>query len=160
MTKAQRPVYGDAQKAQFMSGANDLANSSMASIRNMLARSGASDSGRMGALAENVGLSKMKNISDFMGQIPYLNEQARSGKVNNLLNSAMGWTGKAPTDTQSTGESSMESILKSLMSGSSTSQTTIQGQPWYKSLLGSAGQIANAIGGGMSFGGGSGSVRV
>jgi hypothetical protein len=106
----------------------------------------------MGKLTENVGLSKMKNISDFFAQIPFLNEQARSGKVNSLLNSAMGWIGKAPTDTSSTGTMDIESIMNSLMKESGTSTTKTSSPSPLSSIFGSLGGIANMLGGSGLFG--------
>ena len=162
MTKANRPVYGTAQKAQFMGGMDKLANASIEAIRQKLGASGATDSGRQSTMTENVELEKMGKISDFLGQLPFMNEQARSGKMQNLLGLGANWTGKAPVDTQQSGSSVMDMLANMTSQGSQ--ETSVYGAPWYKSLLGAGSSLLNIIGQGMggssAMGGGAGEGNV
>ena len=132
MTKANRPVYGTAEKAGFMKQANDLALSSMEALKQKLGASGATDSGRMFSGLQDLELGRMGNIINFLGQIPYLNEQARSQKMANLLGLGTSWAGKAPIDTQTTGSSVMD-MLSNLFSSSNLKTT--ESMPWYSGLL-------------------------
>ena len=52
LKKANQPVYGDAQKAQYLNDLNDLASASMQSLRSSLGATGGLSSG---AMAEGMG---------------------------------------------------------------------------------------------------------
>ena len=123
--KEQQPVYGDAQKASFVSNLNDLAHSSMSSIQNMLGASGATDAGRGETAMGDLEMKKFGKISDYMSQLPMLNEQARRSGISNLLGMGAGWTGKAPVGSTTEGSNTFDM----------NSTTTQQGAPWWKGLL-------------------------
>jgi hypothetical protein len=149
LNKAQEPVYGDAQKGQFMSGLNDLTNSSVKSLSSSLAARGISDSGAAAEGYSGIESQRLGKASDFYSQLPFQEAQARSAKVNSLLGMATGWTGSAPVDVQTTGSQTTNRTGTTTTEGTETVKN--QGKPWWKTLLG---DVSAGMGGGGGLGGG------
>lgn len=97
INQAQAPVYGDAQKASYLNSLNDLANSSMDSLKQNLSRSGALTSGRLSQGVSDIDSARNSQAAGFFSQIPFLNAQARTATLNPLLATQAGLAGKAPT---------------------------------------------------------------
>lgn len=102
--KAQTPVYGDAQKAQFLNDANGQFNNAADNLTGNLARRGALSSGAAAGSLEPLEGARAGNVSNFFSQIPFLNEQARSSRVNNLLGLATNFLGRDPIGQTTTSQ--------------------------------------------------------
>src|SRR5690242_4023991 len=74
---ASQPVYGEAQKANYLGGLNSLANASIESLKQNLARAGALNSGRLSQGITDIGMNRNAQASNFFSQIPILNRNAK-----------------------------------------------------------------------------------
>lgn len=130
LSKAQNEtIYGPAQKAQYISGQNDLASAATEAAKAGLARMGRLNSGAADEAAGNIEYQKFGNISNFYSQLPFMESEARFNKVSPLLTAGMNWAGRAPVDQEITGNTSS--------TGTNQSQTIQQqqGAPWWKNML-------------------------
>jgi len=142
--KAQKPVYGQAQQASFMESLNELAQSAMQRMTQGVAGSGGLRSGRFAGGTADIEKQRFGDANKFFANLPFEEEKARSGRVNNLLGLATQWLGQGPINETITGNAS------STASGKESSTTTGN-----QTTTGSAG---GGVGGAMSnligFGGG------
>jgi hypothetical protein len=103
INKAQKPLYGDPEKANYLSDLNELAKHSMNSIRGNLARSGGLGSGREQSSLNSLFGQRMGQASQFFSQLPQMNENARRTGVGGLLSLAANVAG--PNLRGTTGDS-------------------------------------------------------
>lgn len=139
MQRAQRPIYGDAQKAGFMNQLNDLTSGAMESMKGQLAGSGALSSGRFSTGMSDIMGSRLSQASQFYGQLPFQEEQARAGRVGNLLGAGMNWTGKAPISNAYGTTASQDTTSTTANAGAGTSNTTNYGAPFLTNLASNLG---------------------
>ena len=143
---AQQPIYGDAQKAGYLSNLNDLANSSMKSLQGNLARVGGLGSGRHYSGLSDIAVNRDKSAAGFFSQLPFMEAQAQSARLDPLLQVGAGLAGRSPISQTSTMEG--PGFLSGLTSGLGQMGSSMFGQWWNKQNSGKLG------GGGMSSGGG------
>lgn len=133
MAQAQKPVYGDAQRAQYLNNVNSLGNSATSSLANTLASHGGSlNSGAFGAGATNIAMNRLGAMSQYDTMAPAANQQAMMQNQANVLGLGMNFAGRAPVGQTTTSNGT----------NVSTQQGT-QTQP------GSWGQVMGNIGGMM-----------
>jgi hypothetical protein len=123
--KAQKPLYGDAEKAQFLGEQNALSEAGAKALDSRLARRGALRSGALDMGLGDLEAARQRSTTGFFSQLPFLNEQARSQRTNNLLGMATSFLGRAPVGQTTSGSQSgtAESSAqgKSTQTGSGTS---------------------------------------
>ena len=128
---AQEPVYGEANKASYLQGLDQLANASMTNLRANLARSGAMDSGRMSQGLTDINMDRNRQASQFFSQIPFLNRQATMQALPGLFGAGSQLLGVGPRSQTSSGTEH-------------GSQTT--SSPWWSGLAqGAMGAAMNAF---------------
>lgn len=142
--KAQKPVYGQAQQAGFMQSLNELAQTAMQRMTQGVAGSGGMRSGRFAGGTADIEKQRFGEASKFFANLPFQEEQARSGRVNNLLGLATNWLGQGPINETITGNAS------STASGKESSTTT--GNQTTSGNMG--GGFGGAMGNLIGFGGG------
>lgn len=150
LAQANQPLYGQAQVGSYLNNLNDLANSSIASLRGQLARTGGLSGGGLASGATDIGLSRLRQQGNFLANLPLMNREASlesARTYGGLGNQLLGLAPRTQRGTQQ-GESS------------GTSQSTTKQSP---SILGEIGQglgIAGSLFGmpafGNLFGGGGG----
>ncbi len=101
--KAQRPIFGDAQKAAFLGDLNDLGRSAIKNLSSTLAGSGRLDSGEFTQGAENIELGRLGEASRFFSQLPFQEEQRRASQTQGLLGLGGQLASLAPRDQRRTG---------------------------------------------------------
>lgn len=141
LNKAQNEsIYGPAQKAQYISGQNDLASAASEAAKAGLARMGRLNSGAADEAAGNIEYQKFGNISNFYSQLPFMEQQARNTRVDSLMGMGANWAGRAPVDQNITGNTSS--------TGQSQSQTQQDqyGAPWWKNMLYGLGGAMGRVG--------------
>src|SRR5216684_2348052 len=89
ISQAQQPVFGEAQKAGYLGDLDRLTKGSIQALQQNLARSGASNSGRMSQGLTDIGMNRDTQASSFFSQIPFLNRQATNQALPGLFG-AMG----------------------------------------------------------------------
>jgi hypothetical protein len=141
LNKAQQPVYGKAQQAQYLGQLNKLAEGSIESLRSNLARMGGLDSGLMGLGVSNIANERLGKMSDFYSQLPFMERQAQMQNLGNALGMATGWAGRAPI-SQFTSDSGTESTNQKTTQQGSQMQ---QGPSWWKGALTGLGGIGGSI---------------
>jgi hypothetical protein len=143
--KSQRPVYGDAQKANFLTELNDLAGASMESLKATLGGNGVLNSGRFNQAATDIELGRAGKAADFFSQIPFLEEERRTQNASSLLGLGMNFAGRAPISQKTTGTNSFNQTGKT--TGDGTQMTEQQGPGFWKGLASNLGGL-----GGYAFG--------
>lgn len=101
--KANQPIYGDAQKTKYLSDLNDLASGAMSSLKSSLAGRGALDSGVMSQAATDIENNRVGKATDFFSQLPFMEDQARTQKMQGLLGMSTSFAGRAPISQKVTG---------------------------------------------------------
>jgi hypothetical protein len=108
IANANKPIYGDAQKAGYLSNLNDLSKTSIDSLRRSLSKSGRLDSGALDQGLSDIETSKFGQYSGFLGQLPFMESQARSQRMLPLLQGAGAFAATAPTSSRFSGTQSGE----------------------------------------------------
>lgn len=151
ISKANQPVYGDAQKASYLGGLDQLANSSIESLKQNLARAGALNSGRLSQGITDIGLNRNNQASQFFSQIPFLNRQATMQQLGQMFGAATGLISQAPRSQATTQTGTNTGTQEQQYNSKSTTSS-----PWWSGLA------QNLLGAGMTaltglpmFGGGS-----
>ncbi len=142
--KAQKPIYGQDKQAGFMEQLNELASAAMQRMTQGVASSGGLKSGRFAGGTADIEKARFGEASKFFQGLPAKEEEARSGRTNNLLGLATKWLGLGPIDETISGNASSNTKTNET-SVSSGNQTNTQ-----QSGGGLGGALSNAIG----FGGG------
>ncbi len=140
--KAGQPVYGEAQKAAFMNQLNDLAAASMQKLQSNLAGVGGLNSGRFGAGGANIELGKLGELSKFFSQLPVIEAQARSERMNPLLSLATGWAGRAPLSYKTTGDRTFDSTSEMTGESKRTGTTAMTGPSFGRSFASGLSDLA------------------
>lgn len=103
LNNAQKPVYGQAQNAQFLNQSNNLTNSSMNNLASTLAtRTGSLNSGAFSKGASDILMNRQSNVSNYNMMTPLLNQQAVMQNMTAALGLGTGWAGKAPLGSTTT----------------------------------------------------------
>ena len=144
MASAQQPVYGEAQKADYLGGLDQLANASISNLQQTLARSGALNSGRMSQGATDIMSGRNASAARFFSQLPLLNQQAKTNAQQGLFSASTGLLNAAPRSGVFTDQSQTQS--QGNMTGTNNQQQ--QGAPWWKQFLGGMGGLAGKLPGG------------
>lgn len=146
--QAQQPVYGTAQEAQILNGADQATQAGQQALTGALARNGALTSGAAAAGDTALQAANTGSLTNFLTQVPYLNQQAELSNETNALNTAESIVGRAPVSTNASGGSSTF--------GTNSNTTTESGPAFGAAMANSLGNgLTNASGGGK--GGGKGS---
>lgn len=139
------PVFGDTQKAGFMSNLNELSTGAMENLKQNLASSGALDSGRFAAGASNIEMDRVGEAGKFFSQLPFLEQQAQdqrfaglSGIGNQLL--ATSPRSSRTTGTQGTTETgqtttNQQGNVNTNQTGTMQGTTQQEGPAWWRGAL-------------------------
>jgi hypothetical protein len=132
---AKQPVYGDAQKADYLGGLDQLAKTSLQSLQANLARSGALNSGRMSQGATDINMGRNASAADFFSKIPMLNRNATMAALPGLFGAGNSLLATATRSQQN----------NSSYTGTSTG-TGYQQQSYNPSIMSDIGQVAGIAG--------------
>lgn len=144
IANANKPTYGDAQKADVLNNLNDLANASAKHLNSTLASTGQLTSGANVVGQSNIEQQRMGQLSNFYTNLPAMEDQAHQQKMIQALGFGAGLAGQMPVGQTNVGDSS-----------SSGSQTQTSSPGW-SSLVGAlAGGATSALTGGLMGGLGS-----
>jgi hypothetical protein len=140
---AGEPIYGEAQKAKYISDLNDLAAGSMASLKGNLARTGRLDSGAADIGTSEIEKDRFGKASDFIGQLPFMESAARAERMNPLLGMAAGFAGRAPLSQRVTGSNTRSGTSKTTGTTNQTSNgmQTQFGPGFGKAFAGNLGEF-------------------
>lgn len=118
---AQAPLFSENAQAAFLGRINDLSGKAIDTISSNLARRGALNSGAAGSAFTDVELSRNRDITDFLTQLPILERETRFNQTLPLLNAGMAFAGRGPLQTTSsrTGGTTTESSGNVDIGGSS-----------------------------------------
>lgn len=138
-SKINQPIYGNREKAGVLSGLNDLASDSIASLKTNLAGRGALDSGALDQGASDIGQARFGKYADFLSQLPMQEANAQRQGMGNLLGLGMNFAGRAPIS---------ENITGNTTSTTKGTNTTTQKAPGFLSSFagGLAGMAGNMFG--------------
>lgn len=142
---AKQPIFGDAAKASFVNNLNDLSDHSFQSLTGNLARRGVTNSGALTQGAGDIEQSRFGNLASFYSQLPFQEAQARSARVNPLLNTAAGLLGQGPRSLVSSGEQTGTTNTTTDTKGTSTGTAT-KTDTGPSFLSGLFGNLSGAIG--------------
>jgi hypothetical protein len=133
LQRADKPAYGDTEKASVLSDINDLTQSSIASLRRHLGGTGGLSSGRLAAGVGDATNERNSQASKFLAQIPLMNRQYSDNQRNQLLQLGAGFAGPALRSTHTTGTTTGKT------DGSFSQQQ--QGPSFLKGLMGNLGGL-------------------
>lgn len=137
MADAQAPLFSENAQAAFLGRLNDTSNKAIDAISSNLARRGALSSGALGSAFTDVELSRNRDITDFLTQLPILERETRFNQTLPLLNLGLQFAGRGPVETTQTS------------TGSSTTDQTgnvnIQGPGFFRSLAGEGSDLLSLI---------------
>lgn len=134
--QAQQPVYGDAQKAQFLQSQNVQEKQGQDALASKLASQGIQDSGATAAGLTSLESGRQANIANYEAQVPLANRQAQTAQESQALSLAMGAAAAPPTGNIST--------------SSSTGATSNQGDQTTTTNPGLAGLVSSIAGLGVA----------
>jgi hypothetical protein len=143
--RANRPIYGDAEKAKVLSELNGLADSSIQSLKSQLAATGGLGGGGLAQGIADIEGNRLGQAAGFFRDLPIRENEARFARMNGLLGQALGWAGR-DTPTIFSGQS-----MTGNRSGTSTrtGTQTAEGPSWAKGFLGNLGGALPGLGGGI-----------
>jgi len=141
LTKAQQPVYGQAQEAQFSNNNNANTNNALANLRSVEASKGILDSGASANAESKILQGGAANLSNYQTSVPGLNSQAYFANTGGLLGLGSNFAGRAPLEASTTGSQSGTTS----QTGSIHQTTDPSG---FSDLLGTIGGIAGIAGAG------------
>lgn len=110
IANANKPVYGDAQKADVLNNLNDLANASTKHLSSTLAGRGALGSGDFETGAGNIEQQRLGQLSGFYSQLPAMEDQAHLQRMMSALGFGAGLAGQMPVGQTSTGTGSSQEV--------------------------------------------------
>lgn len=139
MADAQSPLFSENAKAAFLSNINDQSGNAVNAISQNLARRGALNSGALGSAFTDVELSRNRDITDFLTQLPLLERNAKFNALTPLLQLGLGFAGTGPQDVTSTRTGTTTSDTQS------TGNVNVNGPGFLRSLAQEAGS-ASALG--------------
>lgn len=154
-SRAGQPIYGEAQKAGFLSNLNDLAASAGENLKQNLASSGGLDSGRAATGFQNIEMGRSGQAGQFFGNLPFLEQQAQGQRFNDLSGLANNFLATGPrgqrttgiTDFDQTGENVQDTTGQVNSTGQTTGNTTQtnQGPSFASGLLSGLGGAFGGI---------------
>lgn len=140
IANANKPVYGDAQKASVLNDLNGLAQSASRHLNSSLASRGALGSGDFDTGQAGIEQQRYGNLSNFYSQLPSLEDQAHQQKMLSALGFGAGLAGQMPVGQTSIGNQTQ----------SGTQQQTQTSNPGFSGLVGSLlGSVGSAAMGGF-----------
>jgi hypothetical protein len=137
-SQALRPVYGQQQIASYMNGLNQLTSGANSQLSQGLASRGALNSGALSSGLQGIQMNRLNNATNFMGQIPLMNQQAMNqnlSQANSLANNF-----KAPYGTTNTSFGTSQQF-------GNTASTTNSQQTGYNNSQNQSGQTGGLLGG-------------
>lgn len=159
---AEEPVYGEAEKAGFLTGLNDLTKDAMTNLRSNLAASGRMDSGSLAMGAGDIEMGRLGEVAKYNQQIPLANRQYRDQARTQAMSLSQGLVplmrlGQTNTGSSSGGENSSmvgsqtstgRTTGTSQQNGTSNNNTNVNGPGFLQSLAGQfGGMMGDAMGG-------------
>lgn len=144
IANANKPVYGDAQKADVLNNLNDLANASAKHLNSTLAATGQLNSGQDVVGQSNIEQQRMGQLSNFYTNLPAMEQQAHQQNMLQALGFGAGLTGQLPVGQTNIGDQS------------ASGQTVTSSNPGLGGLVGGLlGGVGSALTGGLTGGLGS-----
>ncbi len=105
LSKAQQPMYGQAEQAQFTNQLNKNTNQGLNSLASQIAsRTGSVNSGAFASGAQDLMRNRIGQQSQYAASVPGLNKQAALSNTQNILGLGMNFAGKAPVNSATTGQ--------------------------------------------------------
>jgi len=103
LAQAGKPVYGDAQRANFMGNLNTLANSATNNLANTLAsRTGSLNGGAFSSGATNIALGRLGQMANYDAMVPAANQAAQLQNTSQVLGMGLNFVGRAPIGSTTT----------------------------------------------------------
>lgn len=153
--RAEQPIFGEAQKAGFLTNLNQLAGAAGDSLKQQLSAAGALDSGRFAAGLGDIEMGRAGQASQFFSQLPFMEQQARSQRLNDLFSGATGFLASGPRSTRTTGTEGFEETGEEQRRATGETEGTTTGTTTGTEFGPSAGRsiLTNLGGLGMGFAG-------
>jgi len=146
-SEAQKPAYGAPEIAQAIQTGNKATTAAEQGNIARAARTGTLQAGNTAATNASLDAANTANITNFMNQIPFLNQQTAFDRTNSLLGLAAGFLGQSPigqtTTSQQTGSNVGTNTAMSTSTGTGFGKTT--GNPSIMSDIGSIAGIASGF---------------
>lgn len=135
--RAERPVYGEAQQAKFMSKINDLAASGIDALKQQTAAAGGLQSGRYAGGLANIERAKLGEQVNFFSQLPFMEREQRDKRMDGLMGLAANWLGRAPQNEVITGNQTGHTASRSanIFEGTGNSLSSTNGTGGWQSML-------------------------
>jgi hypothetical protein len=144
---AGKQLYGPQQQANFQQQQNQQIGQSQSNLTQMLAKSGALNSGRAADSATQLQLGGLRNMGQYMSQVPQMNAQFQQSVLgqqgNNLANMA---NFKVPYG-QTTNQGDIQSMLNSMFGNTNTSGSSMQDSNSTQTQQASGGLFQSLLGG-------------
>jgi hypothetical protein len=154
--RAGQPIYGEAQKASFLSNLNDLSAAAGENLKQNLASSGGLDSGRAATGFQNIEMGRSGQAGQFFGNLPFMEQEAQGKRFNDLFGLANNFLASGPrgqrttgtTDFDQTGETTQDTAGQVDTTGQTTGNTTqtTQGPSFTSGLLSNIGGMFGNMG--------------
>lgn len=125
--RAEQPVFGEAQKGAFMSNLNELAAAGSENLKQQLASSGALDSGRLAGGLTNIEMGRAGQAGQFFAGLPFLENQARATRLNDLFSGATNFLASGPRSTRTTGGTTFDETQEEARRGTAIETGTTTG---------------------------------
>jgi len=106
IAQAGKPLYGNAEQAQFTNNLNRSTNANLNTLASQLAaRTGSVNSGAFAGGVQNLLNQRGQAQAGYAMQVPMLNQQARMQNLGGALGLATNFAGRAPVGNVSSGTS-------------------------------------------------------
>jgi hypothetical protein len=135
MQRAQQPVFGNPQIAQFMQQSNQAGEGAINSLSQNLARRGVLDSGAFASGIGDIQRGNVANQTGFLSQLPFLNNQAYMSNVGGLLGQGMNFAGRGPIGQFNFGNTTGRQTMSEDKTTTGNAQQTQQGAPWWQQMM-------------------------
>ncbi len=136
--RANQPVFGEAQIAQQLQNINDLTDTANTRLRQRLAGTGALNSGQLTAGATGLEANRSNQITQFLGNLPFQEQQAQLARIAPLLQLGLGFTGRGPSSVRTSGQSSRTTNENFNQTSNTQGQ---QGGGFFQNLAGQGGDL-------------------
>ena len=144
--KANKPLFGEAEKAGFLSDLNDLAGSSLTAIKGGLSGRGLLGSGFLDRAATDVETNRLSQYGAFLRDVPRLNNESRMKNVTSLLGLGGQFGALAPRGQFTSGSASQSGSQNQQSSGSRTTTGNMTGNTVQQGPSNVMGNIGGALG--------------
>ena len=139
-SQALQPVYGQQQIGQYMNQLNGLTQGAQNNLTQSLAGRGALNSGALSSGLTSLGQNRINNATNFMGQVPLMNQQAMNQNLSQANSLANGF--KAPYGTTNQSNQSFNNFGNSASNTNGATTNWMNGQQ----LTGPSGGILGGLG--------------